>query len=245
MKTLSKVMRIGKGPDGDIFIKATVKDGKLSISGVIGPTANGNCRGGCGQIDMEFMHRNPAHDDKRYFDPIPPDQIRFAPGWNAERWFDLLEIWHDWHLNDMRAGCEHQREWNTKKEITVTDYKWSKRFHDCQKQAADGKMSPEDYENWHNIVTKVFDATIGLNHPRYPFPNVRELIDEGWIEKGKTETKTAGWVNHNEHPEGLLSKPCPVCGYKYGSEWKREELPQWVVDKLEGFPVTDKTPAWV
>ena len=56
----------------DIFCKITLDNGRLSISGVIGPKSNGNARGGCGQIDMEFMHRNAADNDTRYSDQIKP-----------------------------------------------------------------------------------------------------------------------------------------------------------------------------
>jgi hypothetical protein len=34
-------------------------------------------------------------------------------------------------------------------------------------------------------------------------------------------------------------------GYKYGHAWKREEVPQAVIDFLASLPDTDKQPAWV
>lgn len=109
---MNKVCRIGTikigGRWASVYIKASVTDGRLSVSGVIGPLASGNALGGCGQIDMEFSHRNPTHNDRRYSNPIQPKDINFAPGWNVVRWYKLLEVWHDWHLNDMIAGCEHQ-----------------------------------------------------------------------------------------------------------------------------------------
>ncbi|KKK83807.1 hypothetical protein LCGC14_2789720, partial [marine sediment metagenome] len=40
------------------------------------------------------------------------------------------------------------------------------------------------------------------------------------------------WITRKEHPFGLLSYPCPVCGYKYGSAWLYEPLPQDVIDFL-------------
>ena len=95
---------------GDVYCKVEFKDDKLSISGVIAPLPNGNALGGCGQIDMEFEHRNPADNDKRYADNlIMADDIKFAKGWDKEKRFDFLEVWKNWHLNDMQAGCEHQR----------------------------------------------------------------------------------------------------------------------------------------
>lgn len=99
----------GNGRKYPMFAKIELKDGKLSISGVIGPTRYGNAMGGCGQIDMEFDHKNPAHNDKRYGQPTKASELRFAPGWNTERWYKFLEAWKLWHLNDLHAGCEHQR----------------------------------------------------------------------------------------------------------------------------------------
>jgi hypothetical protein len=41
------------------------------------------------------------------------------------------------------------------------------------------------------------------------------------------------WVTPEEHPNGLLTKPCDVCGYKYGSRWLFEELPADVLATIE------------
>ena len=57
--------------------------------------------------------------------------------------------------------------------------------------------------------------------------------------------KPAIWVWHTSHPEGLLMKPCEVCGYKYGSAWLREEVPDEVLRFLRGLPGTDMEPAWI
>ncbi len=93
---LNKVMRIGTsktyaGRSYSIYVKATFKNGRLSISGVEGPLASGNAVGGCGQIDM--------HDW---------NIVNYAEGWNAAKVNQLRAIWSKWHLNDMKAECEHQ-----------------------------------------------------------------------------------------------------------------------------------------
>ena len=31
----------------------------------------------------------------------------------------LRDIWERWHLNDMRPGCEHQRDWDVSEVLTV------------------------------------------------------------------------------------------------------------------------------
>jgi hypothetical protein len=74
-------------------------------------------------------------------------QIQYAEGWSYDRLIRLCRVWRRWHLNDMRAECEHQRLW-------------------------------------------------------------------GWT-----------W-------ETNPSFPCPVCGYKLGSEWKVEELSPAVLEYI-------------
>jgi len=92
-----------------VFCRVDWDGEKLSITGVIGPTVHGNAAGGCGQIDMEFAHRNPADDDSRYGSLYRTSDMRFAPGWTATLWLDFLDVWKRWHLNTMQAACEHQR----------------------------------------------------------------------------------------------------------------------------------------
>jgi hypothetical protein len=65
------------------------------------------------------------------------------------------------------------------------------------------------------------------------------------LEPWKIEEKTAGWVFPSQHPKGLLTKPCPVCGYRYGNGWLYEEVPEEVLQWLQNLPDTDQKPAWV
>jgi len=253
MKT-TKVMRIGTlsgfrdDRRSNLFIKANIEDGKFLISGVIGPRANGDADGGCGQISMEFAHRDPAHNDRRYSQPIPPEQIEFAPEWNADKWLDLLDAWHKWHLNDMKAGCEHQAEWDTQKEIEVISLTWGEEYHRLRREAESGTMPPDSYAGWSALVEQVEALTIGLNTPKHPArwgETGNQLLARHLVKVEKTEHKAAGWVDHREHPEGLLCKPCSVCGYKYGSAWRKVELPAAVVEFIQSLPDTDKQPPWV
>jgi hypothetical protein len=81
----------------------------------------------------------------------------------------MAQIWERWHLNDMRAGCEHQRA-------------------------------------------------------------------EDWGKERVSETgKLSCWVYPNEHPKGVLMKPCLVCGYKFGSAWLTEELPADIVTEIRSW----------
>lgn len=117
---MKKILRIGTTRIGkryaSIYVSVQFENKKLSITGVIGPMISGNALGSCGQICGEFAHRNPQDNDARTYHPITPDEIKYAPEWTADMWLDLLDIWKRWHLNDMRAGCAHQRELGWDKE---------------------------------------------------------------------------------------------------------------------------------
>lgn len=80
-------------------------------------------------------------------------------------------------------------------------------------------------------------------HKRPINPNL--LIDTYGHHLGKTKTPTWNmlvWVNRKEHPDGLLGEPCSKCGYKYGTSWLYEEIPQNVIDELLSFPEEQEVP---
>lgn len=94
---MNKIIRLGTtteyGSPCSIFCNIKFIDGKLSITGVEGPTGNGNCRGGCGQIVIS----------------LNPDSINPTPGWTHELIEKFLLTWDMWHLNDLQAGSPAQR----------------------------------------------------------------------------------------------------------------------------------------
>lgn len=264
---MKKTVRIGTASAYDgrrysIFCKIEVnEDGDLSISGVEGPTHDGNAIGGCGQIDGD-LRQNLAH--------ITP-----APGWNRATIRKFLDIWDRWHLNDMRPNCEHQvgPEWEYHN-IEVTKYaaNWDL-TKELRRVAAMDALEQEGlkYDLDHSAslahVAEYSTAaeilwgfsTLGLqNFTHNPLPAERlaevrqaSIAFSSYLDQhpnaieAKTETKGNGWVHPNEHPEGILGKACPVCGYKYGHAWKKEEVPADVIAWLEALPDTDITPAWV
>ena len=131
--SLSKVVRLGKTQIGrfkrDVFCKIEIKDGKLSICGVEGPKANGNCFGSCGQIDM---HR--------------PNIVSPAPGWDQDTISHFFAVWHRWHLNDMRAGSPDQERWLRENPIPEAECAYPKSHYDvaCVKLAAAGLNPDKD-----------------------------------------------------------------------------------------------------
>jgi len=243
-------------------IKLT-QDGRLSISGVIGPLPSGNALGACGQIDMEFHHRNPAHNDKRYDNPTRPSDIRFRPGWTVTKWYQFLDDWKTYHLNDMHAGCKHQtaEDWGKKeiKRVTAEFKAWKIRNKGHRERMV--ILRPEiDFIEKALTPQGIRAGNIRTFEGRL-FANVKIAALEGkvfqptgkaeksWFDGGvieiKTETKTSGWVHPGEHPDGELTKPCPTCGYKYGTAWNKSEVPADVLAWLFSLPPADQKPAWV
>lgn len=174
MRAIDKWVYVGlaKGA-GETFVHIQWDGKRLSLSGVEGPLPNGNCKGSCGQIDLHNIY-NPA-----------PDVAIIK----------LTQVWAAWHLNDMRAGCEHQRA-----------EQWDKRPIDPSKPLnAYGKHFPGQRQDSWNMLT---------------------------------------WVSRREHPQGLLSEPCPTCGYKFGTAWLHEEVPEEVITFLHSLPSVDAPKGW-
>ncbi len=93
---IDKVVRIGTvhtygGRGASVYCNITYKNGRLSISGVVGPLPSGNCLGSCGQIIMNWV-------------PI----VKYAKGWNPSMVNRFLDVWRRWHLNDKHDGTPEQ-----------------------------------------------------------------------------------------------------------------------------------------
>lgn len=190
-------------------------DGKrLSITGDISNRSKTQLYA-CGQINMS----------------IDPKKINYADPWNEIRFTHFLAVWNRWHLNDMRAGCEHQeRDWDKNKELQIPTYTWTTEYHNARERAADGQMSMGEYQLFRTISQKALGVTIHENKA----PEIIELLlNAKTIKLDKIETKSAHWVTPNEHPEGILTKPCEICGYKYGTAWNCESVPEEVLEYLK------------
>lgn len=211
------------------FCKIEFEDGRLSISGVIGPKRNGNAKGSCGQCVDEIRKGIPA------------------PEWNQEMINQFCDIWNEYHLNDMRPYCQHQKAlgWDrlARKEVMLYNYTLCReainKQRDAERTAIEALkngtvFAPTDeqvrYANLpHSITTheKLTGEMEELYKPRKP-------IYTG--DKGASEIKTLGRLKPEEHPDGILCKPCPVCGYKYGTSWKKEDVPKEVIEWLFSLP---------
>ena len=204
-----KIIRPGKIQGHPVFCKITyenkVKDeDRLSISGVVGPRRSGNAWGDCGQIDMNWRGKNATNP-----------QVDFAKGWNQKMFDTFLDMWQRWHLNDMKAGCEHQRAGN-----------WTH----CP-----GHYSKPGI-NADRVNQELRESGVGLvrGNGRHYYCTDDDAPKDG--EK---------CASNPSAPVVKLCTPCPVCGYKYASAWLHESVPQEVIDFLFSLPNSDEIPAWV
>lgn len=183
----TKIVHIGYvEKEGEVFAKISWNGNKLSISGVIGPIKGGNATGSSGQWNMSFKE----YDGRGY---LTLEDIKPASNWTKFMIKKFLDIWDTWHLNDLKAGCEHQRAMG-----------WDK-------EPIDSSKPTTAYGKFHSGQTS-----------------------DSWNLKG--------WVYP---PYGHLTEPCPECGYKYGTAWLHEEVPDTVIKFLLELPDTEVKPAWI
>lgn len=100
------------GRSFNVFIEIEYINDKLSLCGVEGPLKSGNAFGSCGQIQDHLLKE---------------DKI-FVKGFDYKIVRTIQQIWNRYHLNDLKAECEHQKELG-----------W-------------------DYENYHNTVNFIGES---------------------------------------------------------------------------------------
>lgn len=160
--------------------------------------------------------------------------IEWLPGsWSRERRERAARLWDRWHLNHMRPCCAHQRElgWLELGRLRVEVVSYG--------------LTTEAYRMREAALAKAATAAL-RGEPLHLTPTARALAElEDWFkdrhappdadsplsgcfEVKKREVRPAFHVYPSEHPCGLLTLPCPVCGYPCGSAWLREEIPAGV-----------------
>jgi hypothetical protein len=228
-EAMNKIIRIGCVPDytetfRDVFCRIKYDGSRLSISGVVGPKRNGDAHGGCGQINMSMDVATVAP----------------APGWTSEIIEEFFQVWNRWHLNNMRAGCQHQRLIDVSVKRTIYHYKLTTKALRERNTLKDQCM---DLLLTQGTVS-INDEQRALLNLSYSFTSPDPEVPDRY-KLDREESKSIGWLKPSEHPDGVLMRPCAVCGYKYGSEWLKEEVPAAVIDWLRALPDTDREPAWV
>ena len=160
-----------------------------------------------------------------------------APYIKSPVYSEILRLWELYHLNDMHPECEHQHAegWHKLASEKVTLYHWrmtqeaSKAQDEAKKAALSALKVGETF-----TPTKEQAFFAGLSYSLTTWTETPPTELAQYYEpkkpfypgdKGHTETKALGWLHENEHPRGILSKACPICGYKYGNGWQYFPIP--------------------
>ncbi len=190
-----------------VDIEYTEKDGKkvFTASGMIWNSTRSDCiRGGqCLDTIAQYI-KNPTFKQ-------------------------IFRLWNLYHLNDMHPECEHQAAagWQEKAAEKVTLYKFTMTTEAITEQSRTKSAALRAAQDGETLrLSKEKRLILGLN---YSITHHSETLPETIAQYYKlksTETKTLGWLRESEHPNGILCKPCPVCGYAYGSKWVYFPIPE-------------------
>lgn len=160
-----------------------------------------------------------------------------APYIDSPLYSEILRLWELYHLNDMHPECKHQHAegWHKLASKKVTLYHWRLTREAMNEQKAAEKAAISALKAGKTFTPSEQQAFISrlsyslTTHTDTPPADIAKYYEPkkplyaGDTEH--TETKACGWLKETEHPEGILSKACPVCGYKYGSSWVYFPIP--------------------
>lgn len=212
----------GRGKSNAVVVEVKYDNGNFSACGEIWNRSHTDvvCGGQCLDTIAQYIKDDPIFDEIYY-------------------------LWQRYHLNDMHAECVHQNElgWRdiAKKEVTL--YHWSLKTDMFREQnkikngyLAELKKGNIVDQSAHDVF--VLNLALSLTTYTDELPNV---IAEFYDPKkslysgcpGHTEKKMLGWLRESEHPDGILCKPCPVCGYRYGTSWIKHEIPDNDKERIE------------
>ena len=146
---------------------------------------------------------------------------------------EILRLWELYHLNNMHPECEHQAAagWREQAKKQVYIYHWYLNKEAREKRKAAENKALDQLKNGATF-TPTQEDVFYCNLPVFctthtpDAPEHYDIDKDVFTKKQKIDVKYLGHTYPTEHPDGLLCKPCPVCGYKYGTEWKYFPIPE-------------------
>lgn len=220
------------------FAKIIYDGRNLSISGVIGPMRHGNCRGSAGQCVEEIRQGKPTYD------------------WSRAQLDQFCNIWTRCHLNDLRPYCVHQLAlgWPKQAAEKVTLYRLRLKDDARRKKRAAEKaaiqalqkgmtFTPTHEQIFYATLPECLETDVAPEELVLASYEPRKPLYPG--DAGPTEISTRGQLSYEKSAQGILCKPCPICGYRYGTKWLWEAVPQEVLLWLSALPDSRVHPIWV
>lgn len=151
---------------------------------------------------------------------------------------------------------------SVRRHLSMMGYAWNARRRDCEYGGQIDETIRESLPKWRGLemerpaidrLLKIWsrwhlnDLRAGCAHQTAAGWDQRR-IDPSELPRSTANRDKRGilamWVHPLEHAgrpfvsadqvhkDGLLAKPCPECGYEYGSQWLHEELPDGIVEEL-------------
>jgi hypothetical protein len=151
---------------------------------------------------------------------------------NDERLRQIVEVWRVYHLNGMRAGCEHQRALGWR---PCPGHHGVKGEETCSKPLPPRQPREDDYPLGHPpCIGPEHFGKYGLDTSKpCAIRECRKPFEDHFSAYQKEENK------RNQEPyrceEDALGKPCPTCGYKYGHEWKYIPIPDNILALIRSW----------
>ena len=147
---------------------------------------------------------------------------------NSPTFKEIYRLWKLYHLNDMHPECIHQvaAGWKEQAAEKVTLYIFTMtvdaiRERDSLKRRI--LTAAQNGEAWKTSPEEQLLLSL-----EYSVKSENEALPDNikvYYKLKETEIKACGWLHPEEHSRGILGKPCPVCGYKYGHGWQYFPIP--------------------
>lgn len=170
------------------------------------------------------------------------------------RFFPEVAPYMKWHLNDLKASCEHQEAlgWGRGKSIALA----AGDLTEAQRATLNGKAdaacekarSVEYARRWAELTTdrKAAAAWVKRQTGTCTISDLEILTNRGigpHHARAAFERRLHAEVDAAIKPvpfeaeiyKDSLCAPCPTCGYEYGTAWLKRELPPEVIAWVEGL----------
>ena len=136
---------------------------------------------------------------------------------------EILDLWQKYHLNGMHAWCEHEHEENPSEKVKVYKLRYNEEGERLSKIRDLGifkQFIEVTEEGMKNVPMALYEL------------RASKVFNETGIEE-----ETRGWITYNEvlSPDGLIGKPCKVCGAKYGCSWYFHAIPENDLKRIEAL----------
>ena len=141
----------------------------------------------------------------------------------------IIKLWDKYHLNDLHPDCKHKiNEKLADKKIKIIKLRYTKEAEKLSKI--------RDFGNFKQFITVTEQGLKNIPSKLYELEKYTYSKNEG------IKFEMARWVEYHPifRPDGILCRPCPKCGYKYGTSWNYEPIPKKDLQIIEKIIATGR-----